>query len=241
MTAAVACPPLTDGGFTGNAERLLGLLAHGVTSAGPLTDGLSHVTFTSHGTHATVPVPEASPATPAWLARRRPPDDRSWVEDQRAWDEFDLRSACPSAWDTLTETLLAASHPHLHPDSRHEFDPWNLGFDGGVLLIACAPLTDPAADPLARFDRDRDPFFTDMGVIAFPVRPFQMLNFLDAGMTVAGAAELTVRVAFASAWAHETFETWQSEPGCPWHSPHGDSPPDAHVTLTDGTVVDLLV
>lgn len=204
------------------AARMFNVFAQGATSAGPFTDGLSHIILTDIRTQENAQI-KLNGDVPEWLTVPRS-SNVPWCDDEEAWEAFDLRYACQTLWEELAEVAYTTTHPHLHPDSKWEYDPFGFADGYGAFYVGMSRRETPTVPP--EFDPALSPQSHEMGVIAFPIHAPNAINYLvEDNMTHRGAAELHIRLVFVSAYLHETFEMWQDVPGQPVFDPHHDNFP----------------
>ncbi|KAB7835788.1 hypothetical protein [Streptomyces mobaraensis] len=116
----------------------------------------------------------------------------------------------------------------LHPETTYTVEPLAFAENRASLLIGCTDRNAPAAP--RRYDPQRDPLTHDMGVIAFPLRPFRALQHHLEGHVPEAAMLLCAGTAVAESAVHEALEMHQHSPGIPVLDPHAQ-----------GVTVDIVV
>lgn len=151
----------------------------------------------------------------------------------------DLPFAFGGLFDEMAELIVSARCRNLHAHWLFEADGYLFTRNQGNLLLAMSPREDPS---VAVNKSDDDPFFNDLGVIAFPVRPWRLFDLLESGYKRHDALVGVFVCAVVEAYAHESFELYQREPGRPVIDPHDPANDvSAFVTLAGGGRFELTV
>jgi hypothetical protein len=128
--------------------------------------------------------------------------------------------------DLVSEWYLSGRW--LHPETVFQIDQCLFASGHGSLLVGCLDREDLTAP--RRYDPDLAPDLHDIGVIAFPLHPFQALAYRWGGHTPEIAMLLCAGTAPVEAAVHESLETSQLEPGHPVFDPH-DAPVDVEIRV----------
>lgn len=160
-------------------------------------------------------------------------------DDRDALSDCDLARAYGRLFGDMSEVFAGGRCVGLHPHWLFEADGWLFGRNQGSLLLALSPYDQPLAPAN---DSDADPYLNDIGVIAFPLWPWRVLDCLAVGYGRRDAIVAAFVLAVGEAWAHETFEMYQSAPGVPYFNAHDrESSVGAALTLAGGARFELSV
>lgn len=107
----------------------------------------------------------------------------------------------------------------LRPETDwHNNDQMVFSNNTGHLLVGVPDRENPASP--RRYDPDQNPAFHDIGVVAFPIRPFRAVDYLQAGHSPSQAMLLCAGTAVAESVVHEALEMYQYNRGIPVLDPH---------------------